>query len=149
MRRVIVIPAATPAVVLAALAAGLMPAACANPRAEQALAAPRTLVGMPEATLLACAGVPERRAGTGGEERLTYALSRTRVDRDVDWERDPWIGALGARVYRPEVSTWSRTYRCEATITLRDGRVAEVRYNEGRDVELCYEILGACLGPLR
>ncbi|WP_051340683.1 hypothetical protein [Azospirillum halopraeferens] len=132
--------------VLMVLTAGLLPAACANPQAEQALEAPRTLVGLAETDLLACAGVPERRVtGQGGADDLIYAMSRTRVDRDVSWEADPWLGAAGVRAYRPDVSTWSRTYRCEATVTVRDGRVAAVRYNDRRDLDLCYALLGTCL----
>ncbi|MGQ9368681.1 hypothetical protein [Azospirillum sp. ST 5-10] len=127
----------------------LMLAACANPQNEAALAAPRTLVGLPKADLLACAGVPERTARAGGAELLAYSRRQTIVEREVDWERDNLLWRHGVRAYRPEVEVWSRTFGCEATFVIRDGRVAELRYDAHRDPELCYRIVGACLPPVR
>lgn len=117
-------------------------ASCANPGAQLALKAPETLVGMPKTELLSCAGVPQRSASAGGAEYLTYSREQTIVERDVDYEPFPWAGP---GVFRPEVSTWSRSYRCDATFVVRDGRVEELRYNQNRDITLCYEILSACL----
>ena len=116
--------------------------ACAGPGAELALKAPETLVGLPKASLLACAGVPERTATVDGTEYLTYRRSQTIIDRDVDFEPFPWAGA---GVFRPEVSTWSRSYGCDATFAIRDGVVQELRYNQNRDISLCYAILSNCL----
>lgn len=117
-------------------------AACANPGAQLALKAPETLVGMPKSALLSCAGVPERTADADGAEYLTYSREQTIVEREVDYEPFPWAGP---GVFRPEVSTWSRSYRCDATFVVRDGRVQELRYNQNRDITLCYAILANCL----
>ena len=119
-------------------------AACASPQAEQALRAQTALVGMSKGDLLACAGVPERTAASGGVEYLTYSREETTVERDVSWEPDPWTGGA---FMRPDVMEYWDTDRCIATITVRDGRVSEVRYDEQRDILLCYGIVGACMGP--
>jgi hypothetical protein len=129
-------------VLVAVLALG----ACANPQNEAALLAPQTLVGMPKGELLACAGVPQRTAAADGAEVLTYGREQVIVERDWDEDEFPWLGPRGPMLWRPEVSTWTRRYRCEATVTVRGGRVAELRYNADRDASLCYEILGNCLG---
>lgn len=118
--------------------------ACANPGAELALKAPDSLVGTPKTALLSCAGVPERTAAADGAEYLTYSREQTIVERDVDYEPFPWAGR---GVFRPEVSTWSRSYRCDATFTVRDGRVRALTYNQNRDISLCYAILANCLPP--
>lgn len=119
-------------------------AACANPGAQLALKAPETVLGMPKTALLSCAGVPERTAGADDAEFLTYSREQTIVERDVDFEPFPWAGP---GVFRPDVSTWSRSYRCDATFVVRDGRVRELRYNQNRDISLCYAILANCLPP--
>lgn len=129
-------------VVLGVLALG----ACANPANEAAVRAPQTLVGMPKGELLACAGVPQRTAAAGDTEYLTYGREQIIVERDWDVDAFPWRGPRGPILGRPEVSTWTRGYRCEATFAVRGGRVAELRYNADRDASLCYEILGNCLG---
>ncbi|PWC40866.1 hypothetical protein [Azospirillum sp. TSO22-1] len=121
-------------------------AACASPEAELAKQAPQTMVGMPKGTLLSCAGVPQRSAtAPDGTEYLSYGRQQTNVHRDLDWEADGWIPGL----WRPEVSTWTTNYSCEATFAVRRGRVAELRYNADRDIQLCYQLIGGCLGPAR
>lgn len=140
-------------IMAAGLAGTLLVAGCANPQNEAALAAPSTLLGLPRAELLACAGVPDRTVrvadGEGGGDELVYRRSQTIVEREVDWERDRLLARHGIRAYRPEVEVWSRTFGCEATFTVRDGRVVALRYDRQRDPEQCYRIVGACLGPPR
>lgn len=121
-------------------------AACASPGAELALKAPEMLVGLPETELLACAGVPQKRESAGEGERLIYSRTQTIVEREVEYDDFPRFGR-GPRILRPAVTTWSRSYSCEATATVSGGRVQAVAYNENRDITLCYEILSACLPP--
>ncbi|MBP2232826.1 hypothetical protein J2847_006160 [Azospirillum agricola] len=129
----------------ALLAAVLLTGSCANPQAELALRAPTAMIGMSKGDLLACAGVPDRSIANGDTEQLTYLRQQTLVDRDVDWEPDPWLGSAGVGLWRPDVTSFVRTYRCEASITLRQGRIAEMRYNQDRDPTLCYPIVGNCV----
>lgn len=126
-------------------AATLLSASCANPQAELALRAPEAMVGMNKGSLLSCAGVPERSAVNGDAEYLVYTRRQTLVDRDVDWEPSPWLGPRGPLLWQPDVTTWSRTYSCEATFELHGGRVTAVRYNDRRDPTLCYQIVGNCM----
>ncbi|WP_049976108.1 hypothetical protein [Azospirillum sp. B506] len=126
-------------------ASALLAASCANPQAELALRAPAAMVGMSKGNLLSCAGVPERSVVSGDAEYLVYTRRQTLVDRDVDWEASPWLGPRGPMLWQPDVTTWSRTYSCEATIELHGGRVAAVRYNDRRDPTLCYQIVGNCM----
>ncbi len=123
----------------------VLAASCANPQAELALRAPAAMVGMSKGDLLACAGVPERTASAGDAELLVYTRRQTLVDRDVDWEPNPWLGPRGPFLWRPDVTTYVRNYRCEATVVVRGDRIAEVRYNQDRDATLCYEIVGNCV----
>lgn len=125
--------------------------ACANPRADSAQGALNTLVGMPKATLLQCAGVPARTATVDGLEVLTYEATKLQGDRTPrvlvgghfgrhwGWGPDFWTGPDG---------TESRS--CQATFTVRDGRVAKVVYgsadSEGeRRLEQCYAIVENCV----
>jgi len=127
------------------VAAALLTVSCANPQAESALRAPVTMLGMSKGDLLSCAGVPERSTTNGDTEYLTYIRQQTLVDRDVDWEPSPWLGPRGPLLWRPDVTTYVRSYRCEATVALRGGRIAEMRYNQDRDATLCYQIVGNCV----
>ncbi|MBK1838539.1 hypothetical protein JHL17_14055 [Azospirillum sp. YIM B02556] len=126
-------------------AVAVLAGSCANPQADLALRAPAAMIGMSKGSLLSCAGVPERSAVSGDAEYLVYTRRQTLVDRDVDWEPSPWLGPRGPMLWQPDVTTWSRTYSCEATVELRGGQVAAVRYNERRDPTLCYGIVGNCV----
>lgn len=127
-------------------AAVLALGSCAGPQAELAKRAPQTLVGMPKGDLLACAGVPSRSTvGPDGTEYLTYGRRQTNIHRDLDYEDFGWIPG----VRYPEVSVWTTEYSCLATFAIRQGRVAELRYNENRDIQLCYQMIGNCLPPVR
>lgn len=131
------------------LLAPLALAACANPQNELALGAPRALVGLAEADLLACAGVPESRTvGPSGNE-LVYTRTQTIVERDVDYDDSLFGRRVPSILRRPVVTTWTRTFTCRAVVTVRDERVAALTYNPDRDISLCYDILQACLPPAR
>lgn len=129
-------------------------AACANPRADQALAAQRTLVGMSKQDLLSCAGVPDRSATINNIDYFTYSSRRT-----VAYSTGPafWGSRYGYPGWGygfgfPYYDAYDlRTYDCDATFTLRNGLVERVVY--GGDVDgasrlgQCYAIVENCLGP--
>lgn len=120
-------------------------AACASPEAELAKQAPQTLAGMPKGELLACAGAPARSAtAPDGTEYLTYGRTQTNIHRDYD---PPGIGfGLGGPTsIFGTTETWTTEYSCVATFALRQGRVVDLRYNENRDIQLCYQTIGSCL----
>lgn len=126
--------------------ATLTTAACAGPEAEVAKQAPQALIGMPKGDLLACAGVPQRSAtAPDGTEYLSYGRQQTNVHRDFGYEEYGWVPGILV----PEVDTWTTSYSCTATFAIREGRVADLRYNADRDIQLCYRIVGRCLPPPR
>ena len=137
---------AIPSLALAALAA------CASPEADLAKQAPQTLVGMPKGDLLACAGVPQRSAvAPDGTEYLTYGRQQTNIHRDYD---GPGLGGFGLgggggpfSIFG-DVYTWTTEYSCVATFAVRQGRVVDLRYNDNRDIQLCYQTIGSCLPPI-
>ncbi|ACI97942.1 hypothetical protein [Rhodospirillum centenum] len=131
-------------------------AACANPQAEQAVYAQQAFIGMPVQTLLACAGVPERRASVDNVDYFTYSSERI-ITRPATmhgysaWH--PWYGwgpywgygpGWGWNDY-PEIESRS----CEATFTLKNGAVTQVVYGgaSSGSVRLgqCYQIVENCL----
>jgi len=89
--------------------------ACAPERASQTPAAPSPLTGITRADLLACAGVPDRTAHEGDVELLIYSAIGRRTNPGE-------ITRFGERRLQEEV------YHCEATFTIRNGRVARVVY---------------------
>ncbi|HEY0832613.1 MAG TPA: hypothetical protein VGE72_01785 [Azospirillum sp.] len=133
---------------LTAVAAGIT--ACANPAADQAIVAQTALVGMPKATLLSCAGVPERQASADGREFFTYHTGRIVTFPATGslyagglrsgWGYGGW-GGWGWPAYTADV----RNYTCEATFTLRGGVVERVVYGGGSDLGECHAIVQNCL----
>jgi len=131
-------------------------AGCASPEAEQASAATRSLVGMPKEALLACAGVPLRSVRTGDGELLEYERNVVNVTRHLNIDESPASrllrerrGGGGPIFYERSVTEARFPYSCRATFTLRDGVVRQLDYNSDRDMQLCYQIVGSCLGPGR
>lgn len=124
------------------LIAVLATAACAGPQADLAIRAPQTLEGMPKGNLLACAGVPDRSInGPDGTEYLSYSRHQTNVHRDFGYESYGWVPG----VLVPDVDSWTTNYSCTATFALRNGRVSGLTYNNDRDIQLCYRIVGSCV----
>jgi len=131
-------------------------AACANPRADQALYAQQAFIGMPKQTLLSCAGVPERQANMDNLEYYTYSserISTRHVPTPGYWGHwgprpwSPWYGwsGWGWPATSPEIESQS----CEATFTLKNGTVQRVVYGgadggRGR-LGQCYTIVENCL----
>lgn len=134
----------------------LLLAACANPRAEQALAAQQALVGMSKQTLLSCAGVPERSATVDDLDYFTYASRHTVAYPSSTasfWGSPYWSPrwGYGYGLGVPFDTYDLRTFACEATFTLRDGVVERVVYAgavAGTDrLGQCYAIVENCLAP--
>jgi hypothetical protein len=96
------------------LAAMLLGAGCTPERGAPA-AEPAPLVGKTRAEILACAGTPARTAQQDDAELLVY--------RALGSRRTPGtITRFGERPLEREV------FSCEATFTIRNGRVAQVSY---------------------
>lgn len=123
--------------------------ACANPSADQARYAQTALLGMPEQTLLSCAGAPERSYAAGGREYLTYA-SRELVARPGFGVGLGFFGGsrhFGYGIGVPLASDYDvASNYCEATFTVEGGRVTQVNYVGGPyPLGQCYYIVRNCL----
>jgi len=133
---------------LALVGAGL--AACANPRADQALFAQQAFVGMPKQTLLSCAGVPERQATVDNLTYYTYTSERITTTPAPAFGHgpwwDPWYGWGPGWGGYGDVESRS----CQATFTLENDVVRQVVYNSASDgpsgrLGQCYQIVENCL----
>lgn len=144
---------ATRHALLFAALAGL--AACANPRADDVLRAQDVLVGMPAQTLLSCAGVPDRRASVDNLEYFTYTTA-TEVGRSGPTTSfGLGLGSGGSTSFGLGLGfpLGGGGYGvveegCEATFTLRNGQVEQVRYtgtSSGAELARCHPIVENCL----
>lgn len=135
--------------------AALVLAACASPRSEVAEQARETLVGMPKAQLLSCAGVPHRSLIEGEVEFLTYQSGSLRATASAAPRSSIGVGvgswgsgvgySLGWGVPLEQVESRS----CEATFRVRDGVVEAITYvtpdtGPGR-FAACYAIVENCV----
>lgn len=129
----------------AAAAALLAVGACANPQADSAIAARSLLIGMPKQTLLSCAGVPDRQASVDNRDFFTYRqhrlVSTPRFHAGGGYWGPGWGWGGGAPLYADDV----RTYDCDATFTLHNGRVEQIIYGGGGSLNQCYAIVRNCL----
>lgn len=142
-----------------ALIGTLLLTACANPNIEQAKMAQQTLIGMPKAALLSCAGAPNRSAVMNNMEYFTYERTRT----DIDIRGGGGYGFFhGGRHFGYGLSSplydWDDDFRgevtqstCVATFTMRNGIVERLMYS-GDDgyggnsyLEQCHQILRGCM----
>jgi len=125
----------------AILTALLALAACITPRPDPALQAQRDLIGMPKELLLSCGGVPARTAVVDNREWFTYrseAIHSYPATPYGGYYRRPWD------YDPPEVASVS----CEATFTLRGGRVERLDYTSPQGVignPQCGAIVANCL----
>lgn len=129
-----------------ALALTAMLGACANPPTERALLAQQTLIGMPKAQLLSCAGVPDRSRAEAFAEYFTYENERYYGGGGTTVGVFGSSGRVGTGLSVP-LATELHSEICEATFTLIDGRVVELVYNSshpGRYAE-CARIVDSCL----
>jgi hypothetical protein len=124
-------------------------AACVNPHTEEVVQAQDTLVGMPAETLLSCAGVPERRASAAGADFYTY-VARGAATAGPTTSLGVGLGTGGSRFgfgFGLPLGTAGGGFQrdaCEATFTIRDGVVQQVRY-AGEAVGECYPVVANCL----
>lgn len=137
---------------VAALAAAGALGGCANPAADEALVAQTALIGMSKATLLSCAGVPERQATVDNREFFTYRSSRI-----VSYPSAPPLGYYGGWGWPhygygygwPSYGYEVNSFDCEATFSLRNGVVERVVYGgaSGGSARLgqCYAIVQNCM----
>ncbi|MFA5122121.1 hypothetical protein [Zavarzinia sp.] len=130
--------------------------ACASPRADAALQAQTSLIGMSKADLLSCAGAPAASvASVPNEEVLTYesrTLSGYAAGPSVGLGFFGGSGNIGYGFGMPIGPTpyVDDSQNCRASFTIRNGKVARVVYG-GTDVrqtqrlEQCYQIIENCL----
>jgi hypothetical protein len=130
--------------------------ACTSPAerraAEQAVAARNVLVGMPVQTLLACAGVPNRREQVGAQEFFTYQTINANGGSDRGSSVGIGIGGGGGRVGGglslgiPLGGSGGGAEGCIATFTIDQGRVSRLVYREDAgDPAACYAVVENCL----
>ena len=136
--------------VLRPMAALALLTACANPAADQALYAQNALVGMPKATLLSCAGVPDGQAAVSNQEFFTYRSGRiTSTPSTVGLWGGRWGPGFGYGAGFPLYDADIRSTSCEATFTLRNGAVERVVYGGapggGSTLGQCYYVVQNCL----
>ncbi|MBW8725911.1 MAG: hypothetical protein JF625_12255 [Inquilinus limosus] len=125
-------------------------------RQQQALTAQNDLVGLSEARLLSCAGTPSRSRSDGNTHYLTYQSAGMSADQaagvggfggtgGTDMGISPVNSGIGQRI---GTSALDPNY-CEATFTLVDGRVADIRYRTSGGylrTAQCSDIVSPCLG---
>ena len=128
-------------------------AGCATGTEETALVqrAQTTLVGMPKAQLLSCAGVPERQAAADGSEFYTY-VARTPYayggpSTSVGVSGGSGGVGLGVGLGFPLFSGGRTEGGCQANVVLRDGVVRAVTFPAGAYLPHCAPILRNCVPP--
>ena len=116
------------------------------------MTAQTALIGMSKATLLSCAGVPERQATVDNREFFTYRSSRI-----VSYPSAPPLGYYGGWGWPhygygygwPSYGYEVNSFDCEATFSLRNGVVERVVYGgaSGGSARLgqCYAIVQNCM----
>ena len=134
-----------------AAALALAVSACANTRADTALAAQTQLVGLTRNDLLGCAGVPHRTFVDGATEFLTY------VSQSIERQPQASLGlgfgsrgvgyglGFGVPFYYATDSRY-----CEATFRLDGGAVTGLNYignaaSSGARLSECYAIIESCM----
>jgi hypothetical protein len=119
-------------------------AACASREAEMAETAQKSLIGLTEDQVLACAGQPDQRLMEGGTRLLVYPRETTR-QLTVDTPARP--NPTGMAQPQP---TYEYYRSCETTFALRGGRVSQVRMRgrteTGRpNLDACGVTVSRCL----
>lgn len=119
-------------------------AACASRQTEMAEAAQKSLIGLTEEQVLACAGQPDQRLIDGGMRLLVYPRETTR-EITVDTPARP--NPTGMAQPQP---TYDYYRVCETTFALRGGRVVQVRMKgrteTGRpNLDACGATVARCL----
>lgn len=129
---------------------------CASPRADAALEAQNSLIGMRKADLVSCAGAPTAAMQTvPGEEVLTYESRNITGYPSGPSFGIGVFGGSGNVGYGFGVPVGGAPYvddsqNCRASFTIRNGVVARVVYGgsdvgQTRRLEQCYQIIENCL----
>ncbi len=131
----------------AAMALAML-AGCAGGRGDVRTTAPSQLAGMAETTLFSCAGVPDRQ-GTAADGARVYVYQRTAGQKDGS-SVQIGLGGGGRHVgggLGISVPVGNRPPDgCEATFTVRDGKVASLFFTPDQDDrDACYTIVENCL----
>lgn len=134
----------------------LVLAGCANPVGDELNADSRSLIGMPKAQLVSCAGQPQKSLNSGTGELLTYSVGLTNRSPATAGTVGVGVGGgsrsgvgVGVGVNVPLSPGFSQSY-CEAVFRIDGGTVSDVTYNasssiRGTGYRVCYEIVGSCL----
>ena len=132
---------------------GLLLASCATgPDPQVARRAQSEMIGMPEGQLLACAGVPARRATAGGRDYFTY-VERPAVVTGPG--TSVGIGGFGGSSsgfglgmgFGLPVGSLGAGTGCEATFVISGGVVEQVSYPANAELSACTPIVQNCIPP--
>jgi hypothetical protein len=126
-------------------------------RQQQALTAQTDLVGTSQATLLACAGTPSRTRSVGNTQYLTYQSAGMTADEAAGYGSygtggpgsSIGVSPVNAGVGVPIGTSALDPNYCEATFTVVDGHVAEIRYRTSGGYQRtaqCSDIVAPCMG---
>lgn len=118
--------------------------ACASRQTEMAEAAQKSLIGLTEDQVLACAGQPDQRLIDGGNRLLVYPRETTRV---LTVETPARPNPIGMAQPQP---TYEYYRVCETTFVLRGGKVIQLRMRgrteTGRpNLDACGATVARCL----
>lgn len=112
----------------------LLPAACATAQPDGSFPAQKVLVGKTWSEVLACAGEPKKKSVSDGDAIWTYHGAAPLFEQSFPGSK--------ASVPCPR-------HACDAVVTLKDGRVTDVRYHPRPPslggCEHCEEIFRKCL----
>jgi hypothetical protein len=130
----------------AVLALALL-AGCAG-RGDVRATAPSQLAGMADTALMSCAGVPDRQ-GTAADGARVYVYRRAAAQKDGSSVQIGLGGGgrhVGGGVGFSLPIGDAPPDGCEATFTMRDGKVASLFFTPGQDdASACYTIVENCL----
>ena len=143
--------------VFACTGLALLLAGCTSTARLESERAQTDLVGLEKAALLQCAGVPERTATEeNGLEFLSYSSEQT-VHVPDSFYGPGFHPSFGFSRHHSHFhnsfifhgGTRSETRQCTATISIKDGKVTSVSYNQndpgGLAISQCYQIVRNCL----